>query len=306
MFISSLRGDDAAGIAAVFNPKGENESPTWVYLKQPGQVKDLVYGNKHYDNIFNSHYDLRIVIGHTRFATIGKNSKENTHPFSMNNVVGAHNGTLRKLPEGHKRYETDSEALFARIDEAGEEEAINEIEGAYALTWFDRGNNKNTLNFLRNAERPLYIAALKNSESIMWASESEALEWILKRNNLDFECIIKLKQDTHVIFRPFNQDDWVSSPETKELKPTKTLPPTVVSNYKGSIIEKMFPKPKSELKTRKGFNGLLLSEKEYNDLLDCGCIYCGRIQEASKPLKWISSSEWLCEEHKDTQQLLTN
>jgi len=49
------------------------------------------------------------LIGHLRKASVGLKTRENTHPFTMNEWAFAHNGTIRRLK---LRYTTDSQWFF--------------------------------------------------------------------------------------------------------------------------------------------------------------------------------------------------
>ena len=130
--------------------------------------------------------DVKVMIGHNRYATIGEKIAENAHPFQFDNLVGAHNGTLDHWAlnrlDNYKDFGTDSEALYYSVSKYGIRSTIDKISGAWALTWFDKQNN--TINLLRNAKRPLYYAYSEDRCTIFWGSEPEMLEWILKRNRV--------------------------------------------------------------------------------------------------------------------------
>jgi predicted glutamine amidotransferase len=178
-----FRGTDSTGMAAV-RADGEivlskvDSDPITLFQMEP--FKKALNGNA-----------SRAFIGHNRAATRGGISKANAHPFHIENIVGAHNGTLclrsiSALEEAvGEKYGTDSELLFAAIAKLGVKSAIKlcyegkEYQtGAWALSWYNRTDN--TLNFLRNKHRTLFMAYEKNFERLFWASEwwmiREALE----------------------------------------------------------------------------------------------------------------------------------
>ena len=130
----------------------------------------------------------RFKMGHNRQATQGSINNANAHPYAYENIILAHNGTLRgnwrNLLQEAPDSDTDSACLAYTMNVLGPEAVLAmELEGAFALTWYDR--NKKDMNLLHNGERPLSIArvtfkAHKNaanpSEGIVWASE----QWMIR------------------------------------------------------------------------------------------------------------------------------
>lgn len=123
--------------------------------------------------------DGKVFIGHNRYATTGKISDENAHPFHHNTVVGAHNGTLDTVwgLEKGNQFDVDSEAIFYNLDKYDAEETIGNIDGAYALTWADMNDNR--LYIIRNKERPLHWTRRTDLDVIYWASQAWMLELAL-------------------------------------------------------------------------------------------------------------------------------
>src|SRR5690606_1181998 len=112
-----------------------------------------------------------VIIGHNRYATVGKVNNNNAHPFEFENVVGVHNGTLNERYSlyNQSKFDTDSESFYSHVNQYGIEDAILNCRGAYCLVWYDK--EAKTINFLRNKERPLYIAKVKDKDTVFWASE---------------------------------------------------------------------------------------------------------------------------------------
>jgi len=77
---------------------------------------------------------LRSVMAHTRMPSTGKVSKENSHPFVFDGIVGAHNGVIRNhdsLNKEHGRaFEVDSMHIFAHMSEG---KSLNELQGWGAI-----------------------------------------------------------------------------------------------------------------------------------------------------------------------------
>lgn len=129
----------------------------------------------------------RALLGHCRAKTVGSVDRKNAHPFLINSeLMGTMNGTLsystHGLLEGKQHFETDSEALFHELYHNGLSGLMSKIkktetyqsgtkwnQDAYALVWYD--SRDNTLNMLRNEERPLYYCYSKDRQRLFWSSE---------------------------------------------------------------------------------------------------------------------------------------
>jgi len=140
----------------------------------------------------------RAIIGHNRFGTTGGISKRTAHPFDFDSLVGVHNGTLTtkwKLENGNE-FKVDSEALFNHMEVHGLSHLMQHMGGAWALVWWDKAEE--TLNFLRNKERPLWIAFTNDNDTLFWASELWMLEGVLRRNGVGYKEPFSLGQDVHL------------------------------------------------------------------------------------------------------------
>lgn len=165
--IDTIRGPHSTGVLAV-DSGGSTE-----VLKKVGTPWDL-YGYKAFDDMMR--HSLTVLMGHNRWATKGKITSRNAHPFEHDHIIGAHNGTLRaqSLLIDHREFEVDSDNIFYSIAKVGVDETIKNTCGAFALTWFDA--EQETMNFIRNDERPLYLAESIDSRTVFWASEPWMLE----------------------------------------------------------------------------------------------------------------------------------
>jgi len=138
------RGYDSAGIAV----NGE----TLVIHKDQGEIDTLeenmptIKGN--------------VGIGHTRWATCGRPSKSNAHPFTdchnrialVHNGIIENNGALRRRleSEGHEfSSETDTEVLVHLLENhyqgdmlSALRKALNEVQGTYAIAALVQGKDE--------------------------------------------------------------------------------------------------------------------------------------------------------------------
>lgn len=165
--LDTMRGSDSTGIFS-HGFSGHNK-----IIKEVGTPWDLE-GYKMWDVFFAGWH--KVLMGHNRSATKGKVNRENAHPFEFNDVVGAHNGTLRSTHnlEDHLRFDVDSEALFNHLDKHGVEETLKIVNGAFALSWFNKKDK--TFHLVRNNERPLSVCTINDGKALAYASES----WMLR------------------------------------------------------------------------------------------------------------------------------
>lgn len=129
-------------------------------------------------------------VGHNRYATQGAINGRNAHPFKHGDITLVHNGTLRgqwRLPD-HRDFEVDSENICHALNKEGVDETIQKLQGAFTLVWHNRADQ--TLNFIRNTERPFYMMEFSNG---MWAgaSEKEMIQWLNNRR----KAPLKVKQE---------------------------------------------------------------------------------------------------------------
>ena len=179
LVVCSIRGDDSTGIIKV------NKRDTgFETVKQIGPPTEL-FNVPRFRSL--SMYTASAMIGHCRKATVGRISRFTAHPFEADHIVGVHNGTLMNWRSVFKDtlkedYEVDSAALFASIAEYGARDTFSALTGAWACVWYD--SDEDTLNFLRNEDRPLWWCKTEDGKKIYWASEWQMLDLVLTRNGV--------------------------------------------------------------------------------------------------------------------------
>jgi len=205
MLISDMfRGMDSTGSFAV-NKYGNLKS-----IKDASAATYFI--NKKEANTFFNDFvsDYHIVVGHNRKATMGGVTSETAHPFIEGNICLVHNGTLQNHYKLAHRV-VDSNAITAHINEHGYKSLLKNIEGAYALIWYNAAEKM--LYFTRNAERPLHL--VETSDRIFLASEQKMLDWILDRNDLGKYTVQNVPTDK--VFK-FNLETRKLEAETKSKK----------------------------------------------------------------------------------------
>lgn len=190
LILDSVRGIDSTGVAVVDGAGNVKLAKT---VGNPFELFDRV-------SFTDAMRGLnKVFIGHNRYATQGKVNKANAHPFEFDGLVGAHNGTLKNkhILKDHNSFAVDSENLYYHIDEEGLKSAIDNLSGAWALTWYNKDND--TMNFLRNEERPLFLTKTVD-DVVFWASEKWMLEVALARHDIKHSEIESLPVNMHHVF----------------------------------------------------------------------------------------------------------
>lgn len=234
LILDSLRGTDSTGVGAI----GRHNEP--IIAKQMGNPYELM----DHSTFTRAMSKLnRALIGHNRFATQGGVNRANAHPYEFETLIGAHNGTLTnkyKLDDSAD-YKVDSQNLYHHINKNGLKHAINLIEGAWSLVWWDKVEE--TLNFLRNKERPMWITKTKDGKTLLWASEAWMVEVACMRERVEIQDIIETEVDIHYAFdipkNAINQE-YVGKPRVQEVKGFKPVATTTVygtgwHGYQGNV-----------------------------------------------------------------------
>jgi asparagine synthetase B (glutamine-hydrolysing) len=230
MLVSQVRGIDSTGMIKLHQ---SNDNKTVDYTFDKDAVPSSTFLYERYNDLFvpKAGHKLYGFIGHVRAATKGKVEKKNAHPFKNNKVVGVHNGTIHGSFDNWHKYDTDSEAIYYNIAEMGVEKGLQAVnkanKSAYALIWYD--HDKGKIHFIRNSERPLWLAHSKSQHAYILASEKPFLKYVEDKYNLDYDRLILLQEDvlytlSKTVEPGFNFDE-------KKIKAKLPPPPPVVSNY---------------------------------------------------------------------------
>ena len=192
------RGYDSAGIAYIADNKIN-------IIKEEGKIKNLK------ENL-NLDQESNLGIGHTRWATHGKPTKENSHPHQVGKITLVHNGIIENyidlkkdlIKKGYKFIsDTDTEVACALIDSLYDgniietiNKAIKKMRGSFAFGILVEGDNN---LYATRLTSPLIIAKGDNENYI--ASDVPA---ILKYTNkyilLEDYDIAKITNDEIAIY----------------------------------------------------------------------------------------------------------
>lgn len=218
LIFDQVRGDHSTGMASV--PKS-TAGP--IIAKAIGAPSELFDTGAYTKALAGSH---RLLLGHNRYATQGKVNKANAHPFTCGSLTGVHNGSLRNYTglDGYGQFDVDSQVLYNHIANHGLRDALEHTYGAMALVWWDE--NKETLNFYRNNQRPLWFASTEDRQMGFLASEPWMISVAAARNS------IKVSDPVEVA-----DGQWYAMPLPKNtygvplVKPTTTYLPCRVETF---------------------------------------------------------------------------
>ena len=223
--VSQLRGRDSTGVFAV------DDANVYDFCKQLGSPESLI-SSRNYERVVEDNFSSKIVVGHTRHKTVGNVSLVNAHPFDFPDrmLIGVHNGTLTNPAGSYGK--TDSERLYELLAEAYTKEEVlkvlKDVHGAYALIWWDGLDE--TLNFVRNDQRPLNFAYSEDLKQMYWVSEKWMLGSVARHRKLTSKSEFIFSLPVHTLW---SVQVSKSKTEIKEVCQEKFEPVPKVSTYVG-------------------------------------------------------------------------
>ncbi len=250
------RGYDSAGI--VLDDKGE----TFQVAKTKGKVDDLVAIS---ENLAGT---SKVGMGHTRWATHGVPSDQNSHPHLSNNgkIALVHNGIIEnydtiKTMLTEKGYvfhsETDTEVLVNLIEyimvsnpeldfPTAVRYALNEVFGAYAITVMH--DDYPGLLVVARLGSPLAIG-LGNNEYFIASDASPFVEFTKQAVYLEEGHMATISLEGGVDIRNI-KDNVKITPQVQELK--MSLEQIEKGGYEHFMLKEIFEQPKSIQDTLRG------------------------------------------------------
>lgn len=214
LYSDALRGHHGTGMAIV------KKDDTIKVVRKAVTALDFLDMNKVSRTLIDHCSTARFLMGHNRRATKGAHINKNTHPFRHGKITMAHNGSLRNqtlLPD-HSKFVVDSDNIAYSLDKIGVEETVRNLVGSYSLVWHN--SEDNTVNFIRNDERPMSLATVDGGKTILYGSEPKMIEWLAERNDLKIEEITETT--IHHLYT-FNLDgkEEVFKPRIRKIEPYK-------------------------------------------------------------------------------------
>jgi hypothetical protein len=177
--VSTSRGRHSTGFC--FIPKltiNSSTRPDPKIVRSIGSPFSIFHNVDAARELTNANANATGIFGHNRHATRGSIKLSNAHPFVEGDWTLVHNGTLHggiKLRDG---VEVDSHALCHKIQEVGIKEALQTIDGAFAIIAYNKADGE--VFFARNGQRPLFYYEHKDYSYVM--SERLDLEYVLRKS----------------------------------------------------------------------------------------------------------------------------
>ncbi len=232
------RGYDSAGVAI----KNQDE----IYIqKKKGRIEELSEEEVP---------EKEAGIGHTRWATHGKPSDRNAHPFldCEENTSIVHNGIIDNfnqikdelIEKGHEfTSETDSEVIVHLIEENYEGDfleafktAVEQIDGSYAIVAMRKDSNEIVVARNRN---PMVIG-IGDDENLVASDAPALLDHTKKIKYIEDGDIARVRTDSVEIW---NEDDEVVERETKKID--WDVEDAEKGGYEHFMLKEIFEQPKA-------------------------------------------------------------
>ena len=292
LLLDYFRGQDSTGVAVLGNDGSVN---TLKVADDP----IILMKHEEFEKVVNATTST-IFLGHNRASTVGASTRQNAHPFTHGNITGVHNGTLTKECKAAltvrvgETFATDSETVFAHINQYGIEDTIPRLTGAWAFVYID--SEAKTLNMIRNSERPLWICSKETSRGkvLQWASEYEMI--LAARQMTKDKAALDLDAEGFAFFplpentlHTWAMDDLLiqkTAPTCVYLegKPTPPKAPLVTTHYTGPTLVTI-PDPTitvEMIESPDPFGGLI-TDAQWDYIASYGCSYCNASVEKTDP-----------------------
>lgn len=218
LLIDTLRGNDSTGVFVVGHESlYEDKSPLAWWTKEATDGYSFTQSKEYFEN-FSYVTDYRAAVGHNRAATVGGYGQAQAHPFQEGPITLVHNGTLSyggglKTPMSSlKGVTVDSHAICHNLAKHAAKDVVENLRGAFTLVWHDARDN--TVNIVRNDERPLHMGVGQGGKTLFFMSEASMLAMLDTRLNLGIKSIYYPKPG-HLL--TWHKGTKVDRPEIKEL-----------------------------------------------------------------------------------------
>lgn len=175
LLANEVRGPHATGIVLI------RRDGTYSLFKRPVSARQFICLEEYQDILAELDDNVTILMGHTRYRTIGSEFKaNNNHPIRAGKIIGTHNGTIYNAGQiakvhGLLRYaDVDSEVLFRMANHyrvpAHFESKLKVFKGQ--LTAIMVNLNKPDRIRIYKGNKPLSIRLVSDLDMLIYTSDS--------------------------------------------------------------------------------------------------------------------------------------
>lgn len=311
LLMNGTRGNTATG---VFSTRSTKKGKTKAYFAKAADDPFTFMRSRLYKTIASLNEEFghpHFFVGHTRSPTQGGVSDLNAHPFDHPNVIGVHNGNINGGLDDRNKFSVDSDCLYHNISTKGLSKALEDLhfDSAYALVYYDKLNN--SLEFVRNDRRPLFLMETNDGSTLFWSSEEPMLKIVENKLGL------KVSKEPYVLPVDNNYSHQLGQNFPRDRKITYVGKPTYTYNSRNYNKNAYYDDYRDYLTKRESTRsevsnyepvhsvtgGLLLTDVHFQKTIAKGCCWCGSVPEKStyKETHWVDKHNFVCADCKNDE-----
>lgn len=198
---------------------------SWGFTNGTDVIKEVGDITKGFDERLMNHETALI---HTRYATWGDKTAENSHPFQVGNILGVHNGQIYNHREVAAKYEieynVDSELIFHQLFQG---RPMTDLRGYGAVVFFQEG--KLHIGKFNGGS----MCLVRGEWGWMWASTTEAVEAALRMSGLKSTAKFEVDMKDDVLYQLVGENIYKDPRSLETGKYVAATTTTSITPYQG-------------------------------------------------------------------------